>query len=235
MRTAGLLAVFVVAKAIMLAGHHILFTWWSPLAYLWQDAAVVLLFAAIEYCARSHYRIAWIAYATAALYVAANIPVARVLSTPLTWPMLNAAGGPLADSIRYYVTWQNALLFGAAVAVAALAPLALRRAPPAPVLAALVLCVGLGPVAAAHVDTRGFDRNAWTALIPVGQFSSAGDLAAGPLNGGKTAGATRSEAGATRSEVCSQGRPPVTSNGIARATTSSSPSPVRTRPLTYTS
>jgi len=168
MRTAALLAVFVAAKAIMLAGHHIFLSWLSPVAYLWQDAAVVLLFAAIEYGARSHPRIAWIAYATAALYAAANIPVARVLSTPLTWPMLQAARGPLADSIRYYLTWQNALLFGAALAVAALAPLALRRMSRKPLIAALMLCVALGPVAAGHVDTRGFERNAWTALIPVG-------------------------------------------------------------------
>jgi lipoteichoic acid synthase len=168
MRPASLMAVFVVAKAIMLAGHHILVSWWSPVAYLWQDAAVVLLFAAVEYGVRRHHRIAWMAYAAAALYAAANIPVARVLSTPLTWPMLRAAGGPLADSIRYYVTWQNALLFAVALAAAIVAPLILRRTPRAPVLAALLLCAALGPLAAAHVDTQGFDRNAWTALIPVG-------------------------------------------------------------------
>src|SRR5262249_42100029 len=122
--------------------------------------------AVLELCARSHRRVAWGAYAIAALYVAANIPVARVLSTPLTWPMLRAAGGPLSDSIRYYATWQNALLFSAVAFLGPLSPLMLRRVPRAPLVGGLLLCAALGPLAAARVDTRGFDRNAWTALIP---------------------------------------------------------------------
>ncbi len=109
---------------------------------------------------------AWALYAAAALYAAINIPVAHVLSTPLTWPMLRAARGPLADSMWYYCTWPNALLFAAVAAVAALAPLLLRRPSRKALLAVLVPCVALGPPAAARVDTGGLDRNAWTALLP---------------------------------------------------------------------
>ena len=50
MRMASLLAVFVMAKAAMLAGHRVPLSWWSPVAYFWQDAAVVLIFAGLEYC-----------------------------------------------------------------------------------------------------------------------------------------------------------------------------------------
>jgi len=48
MRTASLLTVFVLAKAAALAGHHLPLSWWSPIAYFWQDALVVLAFAVVE-------------------------------------------------------------------------------------------------------------------------------------------------------------------------------------------
>src|SRR5205807_1619622 len=41
--------------------------------------------------------------------------------------------------------------------------------------AALILCVALGPAAAARIDTHGLDRNAWTALLPpprTGRFTT---------------------------------------------------------------
>jgi len=59
MRAASLMMVFVVAKAIVLAGHHVPASWWSPIAYLWQDAAIVLIFAAVEFCLAGRTRIAW--------------------------------------------------------------------------------------------------------------------------------------------------------------------------------
>ena len=164
-KAASLLLVFVLAKAAALAGHHVPFAWWSPIAYLWQDAVVVLVFAAIELCLGRRQRAVWLVYAGLALYATINIPVERALSTPLTWPMLRAAGGPLSDSMWYYVTWQNALLFTSVLAVAVVAPLAFRRTTQGPLVAALVLCVALGPASAARVDTFGLERNAWTALI----------------------------------------------------------------------
>jgi arylsulfatase A-like enzyme len=165
MRVASLMLVFVLAKAAVLAKHNLPLSWWSPIAYLWQDALVVLVFAAIEFCLGPRQRTAWMAYATAVLYVAINVPVARVLSTPLTWPMWRAARGPLSDSLWYYVTWQNMLPFASVLAAAGLAPLLFRRATRAPLVAALVLCLALGPTATKRVDTLGLERNAWTALI----------------------------------------------------------------------
>lgn len=163
--TASLLLVFALAKAAMLAGHHVPLSWWSPIAYLWQDALVVMAFAAVEFWLGRRRRLAWAAYAGLVLYAAINVPVARALSMPLTWPMWRAAGGPLADSMWHYVTWQNAAVFVFILTVAAWAPLVLRRVPQQAILAALGLCVVLGPTAVTHVDTMGLERNAWTALV----------------------------------------------------------------------
>ncbi len=170
------MAVLVLTKVIVLAGHDVPLAWWSPIAYLWQDAALVLVFAGVEFMLASRRRLAWVAYAAVALYAVVNIPVMRVLSTPLTWSMWGAARGPLADSLWHDATWQNVLLLLTAAAVIVLAPLVLRRTPAfapehrrarrhAPLLALLAVVVALGPAASARVDTRGLDRNAWTALL----------------------------------------------------------------------
>jgi arylsulfatase A-like enzyme len=164
MRPASLLVVFVLAKAAGLFGHHLPMSAWSPIAYVWQDALVVLVFAAIDAWLGERRRAAWSAYGVLAFYAAANIPVVRVLSTPLTTSMLRAARGTLADSIWLYATWMNLLLIAAASAVAVLAPRCLRRVSRLQIAAPLVVCVALGPAAVAHVDTLGLERNAWTAL-----------------------------------------------------------------------
>ena len=164
MKPASLFVVFVVAKAAGLMGHHVPLSWWSPIAYFWQDALVVLVFAAIDRVLSRRQRIAWTVYTVVALYAVLNIPVVRALSTPLTAAMWRAARGPLADSIWLYATWPNMLVCAAAAACACLAPLCVRRAPRLPIVAPLAACALLGPTAVAHVDTLGLERNAWTAL-----------------------------------------------------------------------
>src|SRR5262245_55522505 len=101
MKAVSLLIVFLVGKALGSVGHHVTIAWWSPIAYVWHDALVVLVFAACELALRRRTRLVWTMYAIAASYAVANIPVQRALWSPLTWPMWRAAGGPLADSIRY--------------------------------------------------------------------------------------------------------------------------------------
>src|SRR5262249_16053456 len=108
MRAASLLGVFVVAKVCVLAGRDVPCSGWAPIAYVWQDLLVEGLFAAVDYLLRRSWA-GWMAYASIAIYVAVNVPVARVLSTPLTWPLLRAARGPLWDSIVAYVTWANVM------------------------------------------------------------------------------------------------------------------------------
>lgn len=164
MRPASLFLVFVLAKAAGLFGHHLPISAWSPIAYVWQDALVVIVFAAIDAWLGQRERVAWLTYAVLAFYTAANIPVVRVLSTPLTASMWRAARGTLADSIWLYATGTNILLIVSVSAVACLAPLCARHVPRLQIVVPLLACVALGPAAVAHVDTLGLERNAWTAL-----------------------------------------------------------------------
>jgi arylsulfatase A-like enzyme len=165
MRPASLLLVMILAKGIALAGHHVALDWWSPAAYFWHDALLFLLAAALEAALTHRPRMAWAAYGVIAFYLAINVPVTRVLSTPLTWAMWRAARGPLADSMQYYVTWANALLFLTILAAAVLAPAAFRRVRLRPLLLACSAVAALGPLAEHRVQTSGLERNAWSALI----------------------------------------------------------------------
>jgi arylsulfatase A-like enzyme len=166
MRPASLLCVMVLAKVLALAGHRLALNWWSPVAYFWHDAVVIAVASALDLALAHRPRVAWTAYAAAALYVAMNVPVMRAVSTPLTWSMWRAARGPLADSIRFYLTWENALLFLCVLAVAALAPVVFRDVQPRFLLLAATAVAALGPVAQDRVTTFGLERNAYTALIP---------------------------------------------------------------------
>jgi hypothetical protein len=195
MRALSLFLVFVTAKALVLAGRDVPLSPWSPLAYLWQDALVALAFAAVEWPVRNRPRIAWGLYAAAAGYAALNVPLACLLSTPLTWPLLRATGGTIADSIAHHVTAANLLRVGCVLAVAALLPRLLRpavaRATPrwrVVLCVAVVAVLPLGPVAAARVPTHGLHRNALAALVTsalphVLAADVAGDWAVSPLGG----------------------------------------------------
>ena len=103
----------------------------------------------------------WILYGAAVSYITINVPIALVLSSPLTWPMLGATGRALSDSIKHHATPRNLALMSL-VAVAGFAlPLLLRRVRlrhhRAMVVSAL-LVVLLGPMASSRIDTIGLDR-----------------------------------------------------------------------------
>jgi glucan phosphoethanolaminetransferase (alkaline phosphatase superfamily) len=169
MRSTSLLLVFILAKLVVVWGHAAPITGWSVLAYLWQDVAVALVFAALE--TGTGTRIARIIYWALAIYAAVNIPVGRVLSTPLTRPMLRAARGPLADSMLVYLTATNLLLMAFVLAAAAGLPSVMRRVPrryAGLAVAGAIVVVLLGPAASRRADTRGMDRNVVTALIGAG-------------------------------------------------------------------
>jgi hypothetical protein len=115
---------------------------WAPLVLLGDDAWLVLAFACAESLARRATR--WhglggrlgpaiargagvaitILFAAIVGWMALNIPIARVFSTPATFSMLNASGGALADSVAVYLTVANV---GMPIAVGALATAAWRR------------------------------------------------------------------------------------------------------------
>lgn len=171
MRGASLLLVFLVAKLAIVWGHFAPVTLLALVAYAWQDAMVALAFAALDIGLEklgAAPRIAWAIYWAAAIYAAINIPVGRVVFTPLTRPMLRAARGPLADSMLQYVTATNVLLVVAVLAAAASLPRLLHQVPRQWLRMALVCTIAVvlvGPMAARRVDTRGMDRNVITALI----------------------------------------------------------------------
>jgi len=175
MRGPSLLLVFLITKLAVVWGHARPLTGWSVVAYAWQDVLVALVFAAFDSSLRKIGRapgiIAWALYWAFATYAAINIPVARAVFTPLTWPMIRAARGPLADSMLLYITSTNILLVLVALVVAAALPPLLERVP-RPLVKVGAACsiafVLLGPIASTRVETRGLDRNAITALIDTG-------------------------------------------------------------------
>jgi arylsulfatase A-like enzyme len=157
-----------------MAGHGIPLSPWSIVAYAWQDALVALAFGAVHRLTRDrrHARASVTGvYWALIFYAAINIPIGRVLATPLTWPMLRATRGALADSLLLHMTWTNALLI-TAIGAAALALPRLFRALPASFFrgAALgaVALIALAPFAGSRVDAQGRDRNVFVALVQSG-------------------------------------------------------------------
>jgi len=163
---------------VTLGGRGLPLSFWSALAFVWQDVLAALLFYIADGRLRRP-RLAWCVYGAAVAYVALNVPVTRVLSTPLTWTMLRAARGPLADAIVHYATVANLAALSVPLAVGAILPAVAqsrslsgwltKRFSVAFVasgfaLAAAVIIL-IGPYAASRIDTRGLERNAFGALV----------------------------------------------------------------------
>lgn len=167
LRAIALLAVLATAKAIALAGRPVPLSAWSPFAFFWQDVCVVLVFLAFDRIVKRP-AAAWTAYAAIAAYAALNVPIARVLSTPLTWTMARAARGPLADAVRHYVTAVNLIALAIPLGLAIALPLLLARRTPrirAWAIALGLAFVPLGAIATTRVNTFGLHRNAIGALV----------------------------------------------------------------------
>jgi hypothetical protein len=181
-RALSLFAVFCAAKAALLVfwiadgGEALFGTPLAALVVLYQDAGVVLAWAMLDVAALGAFprqqqavnRVGWIAYSLAIPYVAINVPIARVFSTPLTYSMVGATGGALLDSIGSYVSLANALAILAVVLVAALAPRAFTRATSSrsmafSALGLLVAAIG-GALLAPRIETLGLHRNALLTL-----------------------------------------------------------------------
>jgi arylsulfatase A-like enzyme len=194
MMAASLFAVFLAARLAILWGRPLPLSPWAPLAFLWQDVAIVLLFLLFERIVRRAWPVR-VVYAVLVVMAAANVAVGRVLSSALTAPLLRAARGALSDSLFYHATPSNLVLTGWILVVGAGAPWVLGRllrvqqsgvaghpagartlASSANLLrvqqdgrrAALVAAcclVLVGPAAAARVDTRGLERNPVFSLV----------------------------------------------------------------------
>jgi phosphoglycerol transferase MdoB-like AlkP superfamily enzyme len=172
MKSISLFGVLVGAHLLMIAGHSVPLSPWTVIAYLWQDILVALVFGVVDHFAKRP-RIMWGVYGLLVVYAALNVPITRILSSPLTWNMMRAARGPLRDSIAHYLTGANLGAIAGVLLIGILLPLLLHklRFRPRPWLTvAAVALAALGPLASTRIDTSGFHRNAfgvlWSARLP---------------------------------------------------------------------
>ncbi len=165
--TASLAVVLLAAKALVLADRSLPASPWTPLVYLWQDLLAAGLFGVLELLFRRSVGLR-ILYAALSFLAAVNVPVERLLSTPITWPMLRAARGTLSDSILHHLTAAGALQVAVVLGLAAGLPFLLRKIPAralAVSLAAAVPLVLLGALGASRLETEGLHRNSAIALV----------------------------------------------------------------------
>jgi arylsulfatase A-like enzyme len=171
----SLLGVLLLAKTIVLVGRDGPASIWSLVAFVWQDVLVVLLFALVERVVQRTW-FSWTLYGAVVLYIAINVPLTRLLSSPMTWTMMRAARGTLADSIRHHLSWANAglmlLVIASAIALpflfnrrSACDPRKLTKLHEGIALAFGLGMVALGPLATTKVETDGLHRNALVALV----------------------------------------------------------------------
>jgi arylsulfatase A-like enzyme len=168
-KTLALFFVLVTAKLLVVAGHELPWSPWTPLVLFWQDALVALLFGAVDFALRRKPIAGWTLYWLIAGYAALNVPLTRIAGSPLTWQMSQATGSALADSITHYFTIatfsQIAIVLLAALGCAAFCA---RLTLPAykrigfAILPALALA---GSIVARRVDYSGFERNALVAFV----------------------------------------------------------------------
>lgn len=188
MRASSLTLVLILAKILTLAGRDVPASVWLPAAYFWHDVAVGLGFWVVDRTLGRPRAMSW-PYYTIAVYAAINVPVTWALSSPLTVPMLRAAGAPLLDSVTHYLTAPNISAVALVVAASVVLPRSLPKVPAR--LRALGTVVALaivlvGPFAARRVDTVGLHRNAVTTLLAtavprIAERAAAGDFRASPF------------------------------------------------------
>ena len=167
MRALSLLGTLLLAKAIVLFERNLSWSPWAVLAFFWQDVFVVLCFALLDARLRSA-RLAWIAYGIICSYVAINVPLTELLSTPLTWPMMRAARGALGDSVRHHFIWTNVWPIAVVLLCALGVPILTSRyrlRPHWTIYALATTIVAFGPLAATRFETQGLHRNALFALL----------------------------------------------------------------------
>ena len=166
-RGLGLVGVLIAAKVLSIAGRDLPGSIWLLPAVFWHDVAIGVVFWIADALLRRP-RLLWIPYALIVVYAAMNVPVARVLSSPLTVPMWRAARGPLLDSIATYLTPVNLALIGVVLITGVIAPMMFGRMPAVVRRVSFglaLIALAAGPWALRHVDTMGLHRNAITALL----------------------------------------------------------------------
>ena len=172
MRAASLVLVLIFAKLLAIGDREIAWSLSTAAAYVWQDVAVGVAFWLLDWLAGRRgivaSRVLWILYGAIVVLAAIDVPVTRALSSPLTVPMLRAAGAPLLDSFAHYLTGFNITAIVLVIAAGAVLPLVIGALPSSVRLAGAVLGVVLAAAGVATgnaVPTFGLHRNAVTALV----------------------------------------------------------------------
>jgi len=187
MKAASLLGVLITAHVLVLAGSELPLSAWTPFAYLWQDVLVALVFAGLDIlCGKRRW--SWVLYGILVLYIAVNVPITLVLSSPLTISMIRATAAPLSDSITLYLTPRNVGAILSVIAVGIALPYALIRSRIRPrstlVIPSVVVCV-IGMLSVSKVQTLGLHRNAigalWPAPMPTADGTPLADLRSSPV------------------------------------------------------
>ena len=182
----ALLVVAVAAKVVLLAlrvvddGGAGIRGGWGPIAVVTEDLQLATLFAvfvALTGLTRGPggRRLAdagvGVMFVVLTTWIAINLPIARLLSLPLTYGFLHATGSALGDSIARYATLPNvglplALIAGGLAFARWLRPRIVLgpRALIAIAIAAAAL-LALGPAAVRRSETAGLHRNAVLALV----------------------------------------------------------------------
>jgi len=165
----------VLAKALTLARLDLAQFLTVLPACLWQDLLVMLFYALIDRGTRRFPGIAWGVYACLVCYAGLNVPIARLFSTPVTWPMLRATRGTLADSIGHHVTLANLLPVVLVCVAGAILPIILWRLTHrfssrvrTAAVAVVASSIALGPIAAARVELSAAHGNALFVLVASG-------------------------------------------------------------------
>jgi len=162
MKALALLGVFIIAKLLILTGRPVPLSPWTPIAYFWQDVLIALSFGLLDRVVGRAW-FGWTLYGLAVGYVTVNVPITRLLSSPLTRSMLEAAGRALSDSIRRHITPANLALMLLVAGSGVLIPVVLRRLdlkPRGAVIVSALMIVALGPLATSRIETDGLGRNA---------------------------------------------------------------------------
>ena len=149
---------------------------WGAVAVVAEDVRLATFFAVFVALTglRSPGRVAAVAvpavFALLAAWIAVNVPIARLLSLPLTYGFLHATGSALGDSIARYATLSNlglplVLLAGGLAFARWVRPrVAPGRGPLIASAIGAVALLALGPIAIRRSETAGLHRNAVLAL-----------------------------------------------------------------------
>lgn len=164
MKTLILLLIYFFVKLYLLMDKKLPYTLGELPAFWYEDSLFIIFFAIGEVLASK--KTVKTLYFVALCYLALNVPVWRVLSTPFTPAIFFATGGPLKDSILSYLTVKNLIPGSLIIAFGIGLPRIFKDHRAWVYLSAsfAILVAILGSFRVKKIDTLGLDRNPFLLL-----------------------------------------------------------------------